>query len=436
MLVSGSTRRSFLRAVGSGAAALSAAACTGFATSGNGGMIFLSTQFRPADEAERFRTLLAAAAPGVGYVTIEESPFASQVRSQVDAGATKIGLLGGLHGDLAPLADGYLEDLTGLLADFGARGWSAEYLKLAKVGTDRTWYIPWATASYVLAAHADALEHLPPGVDAASLTYDQFLDWAVAARRANGNRPVLGLPAGPKGLLHRFVQGFLLPSFTGGQITTFRSNEAVTAWQYLRELWANCVQSSTNFDFMQEPLDSGEARMAWDHVVRLVHAPERDPRDWRMLPAPRGAHGLGYMAVIAGLAIPRGSTDPELAQRTIGTLTRPETQLRLLRSNGFFPAVDAAIPADLPPAVQLEADAVRKQQEAPGAILSLPPVGLGQREGEVSKVFKDSFRSIVLDGADIRATLDQQARVLQGILDELKVPCWAPDPAADFCRVG
>ncbi|MEU2030984.1 ABC transporter substrate-binding protein [Nocardia amamiensis] len=436
MLVSGVTRRSFLRAAGAGAAALSAAACTGFPTSGNGGMIFLSTQFRPADEAERFRGLLADTAPGVGYVTIEESPFSSQVRSQVDAGSTQIGLLGGLHGDIAPLADGYLQDLTGLLADLGDRGWSADYLQLAKVGTDRTWYIPWATASYVLAAHADALEHLPPGVDATSLTYDQFLDWAIAARRANGNRPMLGLPAGPKGLLHRFTQGFLLPSFTGGQITTFRSNEAVTAWQYFRELWANCAPSSTNYDFMQEPLDSGEVRVAWDHVVRLVDAPERDPRNWRMLPSPRGAHGLGYMAVIAGLAVPKGSSDPELAQRTISALTRPETQLRLLRSNGFFPSVGTATPEDLPPAVQLEADAVRRQQEAPGAILSLPPVGLGQREGEVSKVFKDSFRSIVLDRADIRATLDQQARVLQGILDDLKVPCWAPDPAADRCRVG
>ncbi|WP_406278337.1 ABC transporter substrate-binding protein [Nocardia sp. NBC_00881] len=436
MLVPGLTRRSFLRAAGVGAAAFSAAACTGFATSGNGGMIFLSTQFRPADEAERFRSLLAETAPGVGYVTIEESPFSSQVRSQVDAGSTQIGLLGGLHGDVAPLADGYLQDLTGLLADLGDRRWPAEYLQLAKAGTDHTWYIPWATASYVLAAHADALAHLPSGADATSLSYDQFLDWAIAARRANGNRPVLGLPSGPKGLLHRFTQGFLLPSFTGGQITTFRSNEAVTAWQYFRELWANCVSSSTNYDFMQEPLESGEVRMAWDHVVRLVHAPERDPQNWRMLPAPRGAHGLGYMAVIAGLAVPKGSPDPELAQRAISALTRPETQIQLLRSNGFFPSVDTTIPDDLPPAIELEADAVRRQQEAKGAILSLPPVGLGQREGEVSKVFKDSFRSIVLEGANIRSTLDQQARVLQSLLDDLKVPCWAPDPAADVCEVG
>ncbi|WP_235747873.1 ABC transporter substrate-binding protein [Nocardia coffeae] len=431
----GTTRRSLLHAAGIGAAALTAAACTGFATTGDGAMILLSTQFRPADEAERFRALLGRTAPGVSYVTVEEGSFATQVRSQVGAGSTKIGLLAGLHGDLAPLAPKYLRDLTSLLIDLGNRGWSPDYLQLAKSGTDRTWYIPWATASYVLAAHTDALEHLPSGADAEALTYDQFLDWAVAARRANGNRPMLGLPAGPKGLLHRFTQGYLLPSFTSGQITTFRSAEAVTAWEYFRELWANCVPASTTYDFMQEPLESGEVRMAWDHVVRLVHAPERDPRNWRMMPAPRGKHGLGYMAVLAGLAIPEGCPDFELAQRTITAFTQPDKQIALLRSNGFFPAVSAAIPHDLPPAIKLEADAVQRQQQAPGAIVSLPPVGLGRREGEVSKVFQDSFRSIVLDGADIRSTLDQQARVLQGILDDLNVPCWAPDPAAELCRV-
>ncbi|MEU6643144.1 extracellular solute-binding protein [Saccharomonospora sp. NPDC046836] len=431
----GLTRRSVLRAAGLGALALSAG-CTGFATTGNGGMVFLSTQFRPVDEAERFRGLLSRSGPaGVSYVTIEDGPFSGQVRSQIDAGATQIGLLGGLHGDLAPLAGDYLEDLTDVLVDLGDRGWPAEYLRLAKAGTDRTWYVPWANASYVLAAHADALQHLPSGADATALTYDQFLDWAIAARRANGNRPMLGLPAGPKGLLHRFTQGYLLPSFTGGQITTFRSAEAVTAWGYFRELWANCTPSSTTYDFMQEPLDSGEVRMAWDHVVRLVSAPERDPQNWRMLPSPRGPRGLGYMAVVAGLAVPKDSTDPELARRTIDALCRPQTQVDLLRSNSFFPAVAARIPDDLPPAIKLEADAVRRQQAAEGAILSLPPVGLGTREGEVSKVFQDTFRSIVLDGADIRSTLDSQARVLQGIMDDLQVPCWAPDPAADRCEV-
>ncbi|PRX50417.1 carbohydrate ABC transporter substrate-binding protein (CUT1 family) [Prauserella shujinwangii] len=427
------SRRAVLRTAGLGAAAL-AAGCTGFATTGGGGMVFLSTQFRPVDEAQRFRDLLARTISGVSYVTIEEGPFAGQVRSQVDAGATRIGLLGGLHGDLAPLADGYLEDVTDVLARLGDHRWPADYLELARAGSDRTWYVPWATASYILAAHQDALENLPSGVDPAALSYDDLLDWAVAARRAEG-RPVLGLPAGPKGLLHRFTQGYLLPSFTGGQITTFRSAEAVTAWEYLRELWANCVPSSTTYDFMQEPMESGEVRLAWDHVVRLVSAPRQRPDSWRMLPSPRGPRGLGYMAVLAGMAIPKGSTDPELARRTIEALSLPRTQVELLRSNSFFPAVAADLPDDLSPAIAMEAQAVRRQQDAEDAILSLPPVGLGEREGEVSKVFQDTFRSIVLDGAPIRSTLDGQARVLQGILDELRVPCWAPDPPAGRCEV-
>ncbi len=435
MAYSGLTRRRLLHAAALGVAATTTA-CTGFATTGGGGMILLSTQFRPADEAQRFRALLKKTAPGVSYVTIEESPFATQVRGQVAAGSHRIGLLSGLHGDLAPLADGQLEDLTGFLGTLGDHGWPADYLRLAEAGTGRTWYIPWCTASYVLAAHDDALAHLPSGADPEALTYDQFLDWAVAGRRANGNRPMLGLPAGPKGLLHRFTQGYLLPSFTGGQITTFRSAQAVTAWEYFRELWANCAPASTTYDFMQEPLDSGEVRMAWDHVVRLVGAAQHDPGQWHMLPSPRGPRGLGYMAVLAGLAIPRGCPDRGLAERTIAAFTRPDVQIALLRSNGFFPAVRASIPDDLPPAVRLEADAVQRQERASGAILSLPPVGLGSRDGEVSKVFQDCFRSIVLNGADIRSTLDQQARVLDGILAEVKVPCWAPDPAERICRVG
>lgn len=424
------------RAVLAGALGAFASGCTGFATTGTNGMVFLSTQFRPVAEAERFRGVLGRTVPDqVSYVTVEDGPFATQVRSQVDAGATRVGLLGGVHGDLAPLAGGYLEDLTPVADTLRDRGFAAEHLALAKAGTDRTWYVPWAQATFILAAHADALQHLPPGADLGALSYDQFLDWAIAARRANGNRPVLGLPAGPKGLLHRFLQGYLLPSFTGGQITTFRSPDAVRAWQYLRELWANCAPASTTYDFMQEPLAAREVSIAWDHVVRLASALGRDPANWRMAPAPRGDKGLGYMAVVLGLAIPKGSTDPELAKKVIGAFSRPQAQADLLRSNGFFPVLGGDLPGGLPPAISLQAAAVERQRRANGAILSLPPVGLGSREGEVTKAFKDSFRSIVLDGADIQSTLDAQAKVLTGVLKDLKAPCWAPDPPSPVCEV-
>lgn len=206
------------------------------------------------------------------------------------------------------------------------------------------------------------------------VSYDQFLDWASAARRANGGRPVLALPGGPKRPLHRFTQGFPLPSFTSGQITTFRSRESVEAWEYFRELWRNTVPTSTTYDFIQEPLASGEASIGWDHVARLTNAPQADPSEWFMAPSPRGPAGLGYLVVLLGVGIPRGAPDADFAQQV---------------------------------------------------------TGVGTREGEVSKVFKDCFQSIVLDGADIRSTLDSQSKVMNGLLADLEAPCWVPDPSSD-----
>jgi len=435
----GVSRRSVLRgalAVSAGAAVAGCGALRGFATSGGSGMTFLSTQFAPVQEGERFRRILAGAVDSeVNYVTSDPGPFTTQVRSQVDAGSVRSSLLGGLHGDLAPLADaGYLTDLTDLIAGLGDLGWPPEYLALAKSGTTRTWYIPWAQASYVLAARAELQEHVPSGADVRDLTYDQLLDWAIAARRANGGRPVLGLPAGPRGLLHRFTQGFLLPSFTGGQITTFRSPQALDAWRYLKELWANCAPTSTSYDFMQEPLAAGETRIGWDHVARLLNAPQRDPDKWIMVPSPRGPAGRGYLVVLSGLAIPRGAPDADLAHRVIAALSRPEVQTEVLRANAFFPTVRTELPGDLPPAIKLEADAVERQRRSADAILALPPVGLGAREGEVSKVFKDCFQSIVLAGNDVKSTVDAQARILDDLLRDIGAPCWAPDPPSDGAR--
>lgn len=437
------SRRSVLRGLlatsvgGAAASALSGCgALTGFATTGGSGMTFFSTQFAPVEEAERFRGILRAdVRPEVSYVASDPGPFATQIRAQVDAGSVRASLLGGVHGDLAPLADGYLTDLTDLLDGLGDLGWPAEFLELARAGTERTWYVPWAQASYVICARKETLEHLPSGADINSLTYDQFLDWVTAARRANGNRPVLALPGGPKGLLHRFTQGFLLPSFTGGQITTYRSRAAVEAWEYFRELWRNTVPTSTTYDFVQEPLASGEATIGWDHVARLINAPQAEPDKWVMAPSPRGPKGLGYMVVLTGLGIPKGAPEEDVAQKVIAALSRPAAQLDLLRANAFFPTVRVDLPTDLTPAIKLEADAIERQRTAPDALVALPPVGVGTREGEVSKVFKDTFQSIVLDGADIQSTLDAQSRIMNQLLAELKVPCWRPDPAGSPCEV-
>jgi multiple sugar transport system substrate-binding protein len=420
------------------AAAPLLASCGGSNTSGGGGegdVSFLSTQFEPVEERGRFEQILAnrVTEVPVAFNPVDAGVFATQVQSQVDAGQVQISLVGGLHGDLAPHVD-RLIDLDDVASAVAGLGIAPELTELGNLGGTTVKYIPWMQATYVMAVHTQALEWLPSGAQPENLTYDQFLDWMIAARQGNGD-PVFGIPAGPEGLYHRFFQGFLMPSFTGGQVTTFRSPEAVQAWEYMAELWANTAPASTNYDRMQEPLQRGEVLVGFDHVARLVDAPADSPDDWLMVPAPRGPQGLGYMLVVAGLAIPRGALEEDGARQAIEALLTPETQLEVLRQNAFFPVVQAELPADLPPAIALEAEAVRAQQEAPDALLSLPPVGLGERDGEVSQVFRDCFQRICLDGEPAAEVLDDQAAALDTILEELNIPCWPPDPASDSCRV-
>lgn len=408
-------------------------ACSGFDTSGavagEGTVGFLSTQFTPVEEKQRYEAVLKKFLKvPVAYNPVDAGVFASTVRSQVDSGNVSLSLLGGLHGDLAPLADS-LEDVDSLVRDLAGRGFSKEVLELTKAGGTTSKYVPWMQATYVVAVNKKALEWLPSGVDVNDLSYEDFLAWAKAAKKGAG-RPVFGMPAGPKGLHHRFYQGFLLPSFTGGQITTFRNPDAVTAWNYMRELWDTMSPASTNYDAMQEPLARGEVLVAWDHVARLVGAPASKPDDWLMVPAPRGPKGRGYMLIVAGVALPKGGRERERAEQAIRGLSEPVTQIETLRSNAFFPVVQTELPTDLAGAIALEAAAVRRQQRSPGALLALPPVGLGKKDGEVSQIFKNCFQEICLNGSPAQSTLDRQATQLNTILHELNVPCWAPDPVS------
>jgi multiple sugar transport system substrate-binding protein len=434
------SRRALL-GLGLGAAAAPAlTACGGVSTSGSdggeGSVNFLSSQFTQVEERQRFEKILAdrITSPKVAFNAVDPTAFSTTLTTQVDSGKVQISLAGGLHGELAQHTDRLIDidDVTGSLGD---RGFPAEVTELGKLGGGTAKYVPWMQATYVLAINKKALQWLPSGADVQKLTYDQFLSWMTAARQGNG-KPVFGFPAGPKGLYHRFFQGYLLPSFTGGQITTFRSAEAVTAWQYMKQLWAQTAPASTNFDNMQDALQRGEVLVAWDHVARLRDAPGDKPDDWLMVPAPTGPKGLGYMLVVAGLAIPRGAPEPDRAKEVIKSLTTTEVQMDVLGQNAFFPVIGAEPPGDLPPAIKLEADAVRAQQQTSGAVVSLPPVGLGAKEGEVSQVFKNAFKEICLDGRPVQQVLDGQAKQLNAILDEAKVACWRPDTAGAPCRVG
>ena len=96
----------------------------------------------------------------------------------------------------------------------------------------------------------------------------------------------IGFPVA--GLFPRFLEGYLVPSFTGRLVTKFESKEDAAAWLYLKNLWRFVNPQSTQYAFMQDPLLSGEVMVAWDHVARLTTALQQKPNDFVLFPAPRG----------------------------------------------------------------------------------------------------------------------------------------------------
>ena len=96
----------------------------------------------------------------------------------------------------------------------------------------------------------------------------------------------------------------------------------------------------------------------------------------------------------------------------------------------------ADLPTDLRPGVKLLASAVAATQGAKDALPSLLPVGLGAKGGEFNKVYTDTFQRIVLRNEPVKTVLEDQAKVLDGLMKQTGAPCWAPDkPSPGACPV-
>lgn len=424
------------RALGAGSAIALAASLIGGAVAAQDPVVMLSTQLAPEAEAQKMRDVILAGYEGsVDFVGADPaSLLIDTIRAEAQTGSGDVSLAGGLHGEFATLgAEGLLMDLSDIAAELNV---NADYLELGKLGTDQQLYIPWMQATYLMVARADALEHLPEGADINALTWDQFTQWGANLQEATGER-LLGFPAGEDGLIHRFFQGFMYPAFTGGVNTHFADQSAVDAWNWLRDTWQYVNPQSTTYGFMQEPLQSGEVAVAWDHAARLIEALRNDPEGFVAFPVPAGPEGRAFMPVIAGLAIPNTAPDPEGAKAVIRHLLDPATQGITLQQVAFFPVVTGEVQADLDAGTQAELDAIAAQTGAADALPALLPINLGDQGGAYNDVFKNALTQIIIEGGDPATVLAGLAPSLQAIFDTTGAACWPPDPVSDGpCQVG
>lgn len=361
-----------------------------------------------------------------------------------DSAGTSV-LIGALHADLQRLYEnGRLRSADAVISALEGRNFSGSLVELSRFSSDTSWYVPWMQATFIMAANRKALPYLPKGASLDTLTYEQLLQWSANIVEKTGTAR-LGFPAGEKGLMHRFFQGYLYPSFTGSALLKFRSAEAVSMWEFFRKLWACANPSSLSFSSMAEPLLLGDIWIAWDHTARLAKAFEEQPDEFVAFPAPSGPAGRGYLAVVSGLAFPAipGSAEGTAplartrdAELLADYLTRPAIQGRILAETGFFPVLTDDLSAVVPKELLGMSRAVSAQASSPESITALMPANMGARGADFNKLFMLAFSEIVLRNKDVPTVLSSVAVQLQAILDAENVPCWLPDRSdARPCKI-
>jgi multiple sugar transport system substrate-binding protein len=358
--------------------------------------------------------------------------FVDRVRAEAKAGKGSIDVLVGLHGDFVTFQnEGLIRGVDDVARQI--KTLPAPLVKHGKLGTSTQYYVPHSQATYVMVANKDVLKYMPRGANIDAITYGQLFQWARAIRRATGQNR-FALPASETGLMHRFLQGFLVPSFTGGFVTGYRSKEAVQAWEYMRQLWQYTHPQSLSYAFMQDPLLSQEVLLGWDHVARLKTALDQRPDDLVAFPVPSGPKARSYMPVLVGLGIPKNAPNPTGARELIKHMTKIGAQAQILSLTGFFPAVGGRLSKSISPGLLAEANAVRKQQKAKDAVQALLPIGIGAESGNFNKIYRDTFTRIVRNGENIQAVLREQGELLDQVFVKTNAPCWAPDPSSGKAR--
>jgi multiple sugar transport system substrate-binding protein len=401
------------------------------------GLTLLSTQLRPIAEAQKMRNSILKDFPHeVDFVTELPQQLRARVETEHHGRLHEVDVIGALHGELHGLVplDAFVP-LDNLADRLTGRGVPSRLMAFGRLGTVHQLYIPWMQASYLMVANKAALRYLPAGADINALTYEELAIWAATIHDNTGKR-MLGFPAGPQGLIHRFFEGYLLPSYTGGVVVPFRSAAAEAMWAQFASLWESVNPHSTGYDFMAQPLLAGDVWIGFDHVARLLEALRQKPDDFVAIPAPAGPRGRGYMPVLVGLAVRRGTPVQTTAMALLDYLTQPQTQIATARGVGFFPVAKTELPPDVDPGVRSAAAAIEKMQTAADALPALLPTGLGPHGGDFDRVIMETFRQIVLHGQRARPVLDREAAALQRLMMETGAPCWEPDPPSiGACQV-
>ena len=317
---------------------------------------------------------------------------------------------------------GYVTSLDDAVAEFEGRSILVAFDETATADGTR-YFVPISADVYLTIANNQALDYLPDGADIDSLTYDQYVAWAVAVAEGEGEGKVCMTGIPQKMWIYQFGTSALSyglnPAGAGEPaFPNINSEAAAAAWANWAEIGAadGFVPTILSIDNCTDPLMREEAWLSVTHNARVGQVYASNETQFTVGPAPSGPSGVGTIAGAHGLGIVEGSANFDAAVQLVEYLTRPEIQTKMNKgTGGFIPVVAEAIdflgddPTD---------EIIRKAL----IVLSLGvpsylPVADFQDWGAVKQLFDDVYQEMILggDGTVDQALLDAKQEELEAL---------------------
>ncbi len=287
------------------------------------------------------------------------------------------------------ISNKYVEELP--VADWPGRTFSAAFMDSISSG-GKTYFAPVGGDVYLLLANKKAMKYLPAGADVQNITWEQYIDWAVAIANGEGEGKcaVTGVPM--KSLIYMYGGMFL--SY-GGPFPVINSPGAKEGWKLLTKMHKAYSPTVMTYDNVTAPMKSGETWLTVAHMARTGEAYRSNPSNYVIAPAPRGPKGIGSIAGVSGFGVPVGAEHEALALKFIEYMTRPEIAVKVARgTGGFLPPIDEAIAVlgDSPVDVVIK-DGVKVLQQG---VVSGVPGSDYTSWGAVKQVYDDVFKDMII----------------------------------------
>lgn len=378
-------------------------------------ILFLSTQLNPVEEANAMRNIILKDFDK----KVEFKPYSDrEVFAYLSESAgDKPDLIGGIYGDFSVLKEkGLIQKIDNIITKNNIKI-IPKFLEMSKMDTDSSYFIPWMQATYVMVANKKALKYLPKSANLNNLTYEDLIKWGENISKETGKNRI-GFPVGKNGLWHRFLQGYLYPSYLGDMTKNIDTAANEKMWSDFKRIWKSVDSESLTYSKMDTPLLSESVWIAWDHTARIIDVFKEKSDEFVAFPAPIGPKGRGYMMVLAGVGVTDKNIEKTNTERLIKYLLSEKTQILTMDTVGFFPVIEIAKNENLK--FKEIYNAVIYQSKNKGGIVSMPPVGLGEKAADFNSSYLRAFSQIVLRDKEVKPIMEEQDKKIKEIFAEIK----------------